>query len=52
MSEKEYEALERFSVYTVDGGLDDITAIKKVQKQFGRPIALKVWEMTKHNEQR
>ena len=48
MTEKEYEALERFASYTVDGGLDDETAIKKVKNQFGRDIAIKVWEMTNH----
>ena len=50
MSEKEYEAFERFSIMTIDGGLDDETAIKKVKSQFGRDIAIKVWEIIKLNE--
>ena len=49
MTEKEYEALERFSVYTIDGGLDDEIAIKKVKDQFGREIAIKVWGIIKLN---
>lgn len=50
MTEKEYEALERFSVYTIDGGLDDVAAIQKVQEQYGRQISIKVWGMTRHND--
>jgi len=44
MNEKLYEALERFSIMTVDGGLDDVTALKKIQEQYGRKIAVELWE--------
>lgn len=44
MSEKEYEALERFSISTVDGCIDDVTAIKKIEKKYGREIAVKIWK--------
>lgn len=44
MTEKEYEALERFSILTVDGGLDDVKACKIIQEMFGRKIAVWVWE--------
>ena len=50
MTEKEYEAFERFSIYTIDGGLDDETAIQKIKKQFGREIATKVWGIILLNE--
>lgn len=50
MNEKLYEALERFSIMTVDAGIDDETAIKKVKGQFGRDIAIKVWGIIKLNE--
>lgn len=50
MSEKEYEAFERFSIMTIDGGLDDEAAIQKVKKQFGRDIAIKVWGIIKLND--
>ena len=49
MTDKEYDAFERFAIYTVDGGLDDETAIQKIKKQFGREIAIKVWEIIKLN---
>ncbi len=44
MTEKEYEALERFSIMTVDGKTDDITALKYVQQIYGREIAVKIWQ--------
>lgn len=44
MSEKEYEAIERFCIQTVDGNIDDVTAIKSIEKKYGREIALKVWK--------
>ena len=44
MSEKEYEAIERFSIKTVDGNIDDVTAIKSIEKKYGREIAVKVWK--------
>ena len=42
--EKLYEATERFSIKTVDGLIDDVTAIKEIEKKYGRDIALKVWK--------
>ena len=42
--EKYYEALERFSIQTVEGLVNDVTAIKEIEKQYGRDIALKVWK--------
>ena len=36
MSEKEYEAIERFSIKTVDGNIDDVTAIKSIEEKCGR----------------
>lgn len=44
MSEEEYEALERFSIMTVDGKTDDITALRYIQQIYGREIAVKIWE--------
>ena len=44
MSEKEYEGIERFSISTVDGCIDDVTAIKSIEKKYGREIAVKVWK--------
>ncbi len=49
MTEKEYEAFERFCIMTVDGGVDDITASKYIQKKYGREIAIKVWGIIKLN---
>ena len=45
MSDKLYEAVERFSIQTCDGHLDDVAAIKSVEKLFGREIALEVWKI-------
>lgn len=44
MSEKEYEAIERFCIKTVDGNIDDVTAIKEIEKNYGRETAIKVWK--------
>jgi len=44
MNEKLYEALERLSIMTVDGGLDDVTACKYIQEKYGRETAVKLWE--------
>lgn len=44
MNDKEYEAIERFSIQTIDAHIDDVTAIKNIEKDFGRGIALKVWK--------
>ena len=44
MNEKLYEVLERLSIMTVDGGLDDVTALKKIKEQYGRKIAVELWE--------
>ena len=43
MNEKYYEALERFSIQTVEG-LDDVIAIKSIEKKYGRERAVKVWK--------
>lgn len=42
--EKYYEAVERFCIKTVDGLVNDVTAIKEIEKKYGRNIALKVWK--------
>ena len=44
MSEKEYEAIEKFSIMTIDGNIDDVTAIKSIEKKYGREIAVKIWK--------
>ena len=43
MSEELYEAFERFSVMTVDGYLDDKSAIQRIKEQYGRDVAMQVW---------
>lgn len=45
MSDELYEAVERFSIQTCDGRIDDVSAIKNIEKDFGRGIALKVWKI-------
>ena len=47
MSDELYEAFERFSIMTVDGCIDDNSAIKKIQGQYGRDIAIQVWGIIK-----
>ena len=44
MSEKEYEALERFSIMTEQGAVSETDALRYVQKIYGREIAVKIWE--------
>lgn len=39
-----YEAIERFSIQTVDGFLDDVSAIKLIEKKYGRTVAMEVWK--------
>jgi hypothetical protein len=40
-----YEAAEeRFCIKTIEGHIDDVTAIKSIEKKYGREIALKVWK--------
>lgn len=46
MTETQCEALERFSIQTVDGNLDDVTAIKWIEKKYGRVVAVWVWDRT------
>lgn len=38
------EAEERFCIKTIEGHIDDVTAIKSIEKKYGREIALKVWK--------
>ena len=45
MSDELYEAAERFSIQTCDGRIDDVSAIKNIEKKYGRDIALKVWNL-------
>lgn len=42
--EEMYEAFERFSIQTIDGDVDDITACKYIKEKYGREIAVKLWE--------
>lgn len=42
--EKIYEAVERFSIKTVDSLINDVAAIKEIEKKYGRDIALRVWK--------
>lgn len=44
MEEKLYEAIERFSIKTVEGHIDDVMAIKSIEKKYGREIAIQVWK--------
>jgi hypothetical protein len=44
MSEIEYEALERFAIMSEQADVSEINALKYVQKQYGREIAVKIWE--------
>ena len=44
MSEEEYEALERFAIMAEQSDVSEIDALKYVQKQYGREIAVKIWE--------
>lgn len=43
MTEAEYEALERFSIITIDGQLSDIDAIYLIAKEYGRDRAEAIW---------
>ena len=43
MTETEYEALERFSIMT-ESNVDEVTALKYIQSEYGRDIAVKLWE--------
>ena len=45
--DKYYEAVERFCIKTVEGLIDDVTAIKEIEKKYGCDIALKVWKSCK-----
>ncbi len=38
------EAEERFCIKTIEGYIDDVTAIKSIEKKYRREIALKVWK--------
>lgn len=44
-----YEALERFAIMTVDGGLSDRDAIIAIIRQYGEQIAREVWSRTRSN---
>lgn len=44
MSEKEYEALERFSIMTEQSDVSETNALRYVQKLYGKDIAVKIWE--------
>lgn len=45
-----YEPYERFAVMTVDGGTDDVTALREVQREYGRKTAVRIWWRIKQNE--
>lgn len=40
---KKEAAIERFCIMTTEN-VDDITALKYVQKKYGREIAVSIWE--------
>lgn len=44
MSEKEYEALERFAIMAEQSDVTESEALRYVQKKYGREIAVKIWE--------
>jgi hypothetical protein len=44
MTEDEYEALERFAIMSEQPDVSEIDALRYVQKQYGREIAVKIWE--------
>lgn len=44
MTDFEYEAFERFCIMTVDGNIDDVTALKHIQEKYGRETAVEIWK--------
>ena len=44
MSEREYEAFERFCIMSEQSDVGDIAALKYVQEIYGRETAVKIWE--------
>lgn len=50
MSDEFYEAFEEWAVITVDGNVDDITALKYIQNKYSREIATQIWEKYCRNE--
>ena len=44
MTEKEYEAFERFCIMSEQSDVGDIAALKYVQEIYGREIAVKIWK--------
>lgn len=44
MSEEEYEALERFAIMAEQPDVSEIDALRYVQKQYSRDIAIKIWQ--------
>ena len=44
MSETEYEALERFAIMSEQPDVSEVDALKYVQNQYGREIAVKIWD--------
>ena len=44
MPEIEYEALERFSIMSEQSDVSETDALRYVQKEYGREIAVKIWE--------
>ena len=44
-----YEALERFAIMTVDGGLSDRDAIIAIIRKYGEQTAREVWSRTRSN---
>lgn len=43
MTDRYYDAFERFSILTIDGGLDNLTAISRIKEQYGLEIAQQIW---------
>lgn len=44
MTEDEYEALERFAIMSEQSDISEINALRYVQKQYGRELAVKIWQ--------
>ena len=43
MTEEEYEALERFAIMSEQSDVSEIDALRYVQKQYGREVAISLW---------
>lgn len=44
MTDKQYEALERFAIMAEQSDVGDVNALKYIQEKYGRAVAVEIWE--------